>query len=95
MLEALKKLQWTILGHDLLCARVQIDILARSPTRVLTIVEVKSQTARRLGHLTRGQFLRLQRASEFLAQCEPVQIQLALCESNRVLLIPVDGLTHF
>lgn len=79
--------------HDLRCVRVQVDVLARDPRGLLTIVEVKSQTASGMAHLSRAQARRLERVSRAFAEFEPVQILLAFVSDGKVLLLPVDGLT--
>lgn len=84
---------WEILGHDVTCARVQIDILARSPAGVLTIFEVKTQSQQRLARLSLKQYLRLSRAASMLAQCEPVQLCLSTFGPEGIRCLPVDGLT--
>ena len=76
---------------DLKIARVQVDILARDPQGLLTIVEVKSQS--HLAHLPRSQFLRLKRASLVLAGYEPVQMRLILAGLKEFIVLPVDSLT--
>lgn len=87
----LEKRGWKILAHDVEIAHVQIDILARNPQGVLTIVEVKSQS--HMAHISRGQYLRLRRVGAYLSGYEPVQMELALMSLRELTLLPVDGLT--
>jgi Holliday junction resolvase-like predicted endonuclease len=87
----LEKRGWTILGHDVHVAHVQVDILARDPSGLLSIIEVKSQS--RMAHLSRSQRTRLLRACSVLAEFERVQLVLALMSLRDLVLLPVDGLT--
>jgi Holliday junction resolvase-like predicted endonuclease len=72
---------------------VQIDLIARDPRGVLVLLEVKTQGRARLAHISRPQFRRLLRTCAFLSHWEPVELQLALVEGTKVLLLPVDALT--
>lgn len=76
-------------------AGVQVDLLARDPKNVLTIVEVKLKSA--LTHLSYGQRRRLFRAGQVLAGFEPVQLVLVQvseqASAQELILIPVDALT--
>ncbi|MBX3022514.1 MAG: YraN family protein [Bdellovibrionales bacterium] len=92
MCEYLQQQGWSEILHDVTCARVQLDIVARSPRGILTIVEVKMQSPRAIAFLSRTQNQRLLRAASVLAQCEPVQLVLALVESSRLRLLPVDAI---
>ena len=74
---------------------VQVDILARTPDGLLTIIEVKLQSRRNLARLPRAQLERLLRVADGLACLEPVELKLALVEGNKVRLLPVDALTDF
>lgn len=91
--EYLSALGWKVLYHNVQCLGVQVDILARTPKGLLTLVEVKSQSLSGHAHLPLRQHQRLQRVSEHLAEFEPVQLQVAYVEGPRVRLVPVDGLT--
>jgi Holliday junction resolvase-like predicted endonuclease len=84
---------WQIVEAGVEVAHVQVDILARDPQGVLTLIEVKS--ASHMAHLSAAQQRRLFRASSVLAGFEPVQLILALEDAGvgEVELLPVDGLT--
>jgi hypothetical protein len=83
--------RWRILAHDVRLAGVQVDLLARDPRGVLTIIEVKSQS--RLAHLSRGQWRRLMRVGVVLSGYEPVQLRLLIAGLHEMRLLPVDALT--
>lgn len=71
-----------------------MDLLARSPAGVVTIIEVKTARADHdLAHLPSRQARRLMRVAAYLAQRGPVQMLVAFAEEDRVRLVPVDGLT--
>lgn len=82
---------WRILHHDVRVAGVQVDLLARDPKGLLTIVEVKSQSF--LSHINWRQKRRLLNAGQVLAGVESVQLVLALVSGDDVLVLPVDALT--
>lgn len=82
---------WTEILHNQICYGVQLDIVARSPQGVLTILEVKMQTPSGLAHVTSRQRARLLKASAVLAQSEPVQLRLVLLSHARLLLLPLDS----
>jgi len=82
---------WQVLYHNVLVAHVQVDILARDPKGVLTLVEVKLLSS--MTHLSQRQKRRLFRAAHVLSGYEPVQLVLALVSGGNVRLLPVDGLT--
>ena len=82
---------WSEIHHNLICFHVQLDIIARSPAGVLTILEVKMQSPLRLAHVPFKQKERLFRAAEVLAQSEPVQIKLVLIEPSHVQILPVEA----
>jgi Holliday junction resolvase-like predicted endonuclease len=90
LLEFLANQGWRILFHDCECAHVQIDVIARDPNGILTIVEVKSQTTSGMAYLPRRQQRRLERAASVLAQWEPIEIVLALVEDDKIVLVPVS-----
>lgn len=74
---------------------VQVDLLARGPDGVLTVVEVKMQTP--FGHaaVAWSQQRRLLRVGQFLAEFEPVQMRVAFVQKQTVSLLPADALTGF
>lgn len=72
---------------------VQLDLLARDPSGLLYIIEVKAQSARGLAHLSYVQRARLIRICGFLAEFEPTELGLVLVEGQKVALLPVDALT--
>lgn len=65
----------------------------RSPQGVLNLVEVKSQGVTRRARLAPRQKARLMRVACFLSGWEPVELRLALWESQKLRLLPVDALT--
>lgn len=73
------------------CLHVQVDILARAPSGVLTLIEVKTSVPR----IARGQLARLRRVASFLAQFEPVEFRLALAGPGEVQLLAAEELTGF
>lgn len=79
---------WKLLFHDVEILGVQIDLLMRAPEGTLTILEVKSGSA--LARLAPAQKRRLIRISNFLAQWEPVDLQLAFVSRLNLRLLPVD-----
>ena len=82
-----------MLAHNCETAHVQVDILARDPSGVLSVVEVKSKS--QLAHISFGQRRRLFRAASVLSGFEPVQLVLALYRDGGLELLPVDGLTDY
>jgi Holliday junction resolvase-like predicted endonuclease len=87
---------WREIEHNVRCARVQIDIVARSPGGLLTLIEVKTGSpSGGFAHVSRTQMSRLARAAALLAESEPVEIRLAFVEGDKVHLLPADGLTDF
>src|SRR6185312_2867756 len=52
---------WTRLYHNVRVMRVQVDLLMRQPSGLLTLIEVKSQTRSCMAHVAWGQSRRLQR----------------------------------
>lgn len=91
----LEKRGWRDLRHDVRLFHVQVDILARSPLGVLSVIEVKMRTSSRVARLTARQALRLMRVTEALSLREPVELWLAFVEGKKVRLLPVDALTEF
>jgi Holliday junction resolvase-like predicted endonuclease len=91
----LKRQHWTEIYPDLKCANVQVDLVARSPEGVLTVVEVKTQSAWQVARLSRQQALRLFRVAQVLAQEEPTQVCVAFVENGEIELVEVDALTDF
>lgn len=87
----LERAGWSVVYHNISVARVQIDLLARSPQGVLTLVEVKMPSV--LRRLSVRQRQRLMRAAAVLAEFEPVEMCLASVRGGELELIPVDGLT--
>lgn len=87
--ERLKSSQWKILCHNVSVMHVQVDILARSPSGLLNLIEVKSNTD--VLHLSWSQRRRLFRAAAFLSSFEPVELQVAVIRRGHVTLLPVDG----
>jgi Holliday junction resolvase-like predicted endonuclease len=83
---------WTEIHHNLKCAHVQLDIVARSPAGTLTIVEVKMQSGWGMAHVPARQAERLLRAAAYLAQAEPVQILIAFTSASEIRLLPFDSL---
>jgi hypothetical protein len=87
------------LYHNVRIMHVQVDLVMRRPVKasapgLLTLVEVKSQNPRQMGHLSRSQKNRLFRVAQHLALWEPVELILALLEpSQKLQLLPVDALT--
>lgn len=71
---------------------MQLDIIARSPQGVLTILEVKTQSRFGHAHLPGPQRARLFRAAACLAQCEPIEVRLVLAGSSDIHLLPVDAI---
>jgi Holliday junction resolvase-like predicted endonuclease len=89
VLQFLKSSNWSEISHNLECAHVQIDLLARSPSGVLSLVEVKSDNG--VASLGWKQRARLERVAGVLAEYEPVQLVLALVgPRGDVLLLPVE-----
>ncbi len=86
----LNQLGWTEILYDVSCQHVQVDILARSPHGLLTIVEVKMQGHLQLAHLSPKQRRRLARVACFLSQFEPIEILIAFVEPARIELLPLD-----
>jgi Holliday junction resolvase-like predicted endonuclease len=84
---------WTALYHNASVFGVQIDLLCRSPEGVLTVVEVKQQTAQRLARISGPQRQRLLRICTFFSQWEQVEVKLALVEGAKVRVLPLDALT--
>ncbi len=80
---------WESLYHNVQIRDVQVDLLSRSPSGVLTLIEVKGQGVSGLAHLGHWQAVRLSRVCTFLAQWEPIDLQLALVSSTRITLVPV------
>jgi Holliday junction resolvase-like predicted endonuclease len=91
ILEILKARGWRELRHNVRIGRVQVDLIGRDPSGILTLVEVKMST--HYLYLTSGQQARLFRASDVLAEFEPVQMILATISGGHLRLLPVDGLT--
>jgi Holliday junction resolvase-like predicted endonuclease len=89
--EALARRGWRLIHHDVRVAGVQIDLLARDPKGLLTVVEVKSNSP--LVNLSWRQKRRLMCAAQVLAGREPVQLVFARVSGEDVLVLPVDGLT--
>lgn len=85
MCKALRLQGWTILYHNVKIWRTQVDIVARMPCGVLTLVEVKSQMPWNPGR----QLFRLNNVCTFLAEFEPVELRLAFVQDRRVTLLPV------
>lgn len=81
---------WKILFHDVRVWRTQVDLIGRSPSGVLVLVEVKSDSAGR-AYLSHSQKARLLRAAQLLAGYEPVELLLALVAGSAVEFVPVDG----
>lgn len=71
---------------------VQVDLLARDPLGVLTVVEVKYEGLYQ-AILSKAQRRRLFRVCAILAQFEPVHLVFARVRPEGVILTPVDGLT--
>jgi hypothetical protein len=91
ILELLRVRGWRELRHNLRVGGVQVDILGRQPSGVLTLVEVKMST--RYLFLSGSQRNRLFRAGTVLGAREPVELILATISQGRLYLLPVDGLT--
>lgn len=70
---------------------VQVDLIMRTPDRLLTLVEVKSGSE--LARLSPSQRRRLLRVTTFLAQFEAVELQIAFVNREKLQLVPVDALT--
>jgi Holliday junction resolvase-like predicted endonuclease len=85
---------WQVLFHDVRVWRTQVDLIARAPSGVLHLIEVKSQSHAGLAHLPETQKRRLLIAAHFLAGFEPVELILALV-GIEIELLPVDALTGF
>jgi Holliday junction resolvase-like predicted endonuclease len=90
---ALVSLGWIALYHNIEILGVQVDLLMRSPSGVLSVVEVKTQGRFGMAHLSPAQRRRLFRVVALLSGWEPVELQLALVSGAKVLVLPVDGLT--
>jgi Holliday junction resolvase-like predicted endonuclease len=87
---------WREIEHNMRCAHVQIDIVARSSEGLLTVIEVKTGSpSGGFAHVSRRQMSRLARVAALLAESEPVEIRLAFVEGDKVRLLPADGLTDF
>jgi Holliday junction resolvase-like predicted endonuclease len=82
---------WRILFHDVKVWRTQVDLIARSPNGVLTLIEVKSQSSTARAHLPHNQQRRLFNVAKLLAGYEPVELLLAFVQENHVEILPVDG----
>ena len=93
MAQHLEKLGWCVLYRGARIAGVQVDLLCRNPAGILTIIEVKGQSAGGLARISARQRHRLFRASGFLAEWEAVEMLLALVDGSKVGLLPVDALT--
>ena len=87
----LKTNGWKILFHDVKVWRTQVDLIARAPDGVLTVVEVKSQQPWMPG----PQLFRLKKICSFLAEFERVELCLAFVHKSSVTILPVDRLTEF
>jgi hypothetical protein len=68
-------------------AHVQVDILARSPDGVLTVVEVKMASA--LAGVSWRQRRRLARVALVLAEYGPVELMVALVSGDEVQVVPL------
>lgn len=88
---ALERRGWQVLHQDVQVAHVQVDILARDPRGVLTVVEVKTRS--RMAQISWRQRARLMRAGNVLAGSEPVQMVLVLVSNQDIEVLPVDALT--
>ena len=82
---------WKFLFHNVEVRGVQVDLLMRTPDGLLTLIEVK--TGGEAARLAWSQRRRLLRVTTFLAQFEPVELQLALVSRGNLRLVPVDALT--
>lgn len=99
----LQEKSWRVLEQNVECAHVQVDLLARDPRGILTVVEVKCDSVvwgfgtgkkeYREAIMTRSQLKRLKRVCAILAQFEPVQLLFARVRGRQVIWLPVDGLT--
>lgn len=91
--QELERLGWRCLFHDVQVVRVQIDLIARNPQGLLTLIEVKTQGSAQMAQISFKQMQRLLRTCTFLAQWEPLELRLALVQGTNVRLLPVDALT--
>ncbi len=89
----LQKLGWSLLAHDVRIFHIQVDLLMRQPSGLLTLIEVKTQTPSGVAHLNQKQFKRLMRVASFLAEFEPVEMRMAYVYEREIEILPVDGLT--
>lgn len=86
----LSKLGWKILFEDVKVWRTQVDLISRTPSGILALIEVKSESGQ--SHLSPLQKNRLFRIATLLAQHEPVELYLVLVgDLGEVLTVPVDG----
>ena len=70
--EYLKQKQWRVLYHDVQVMGVQVDVLARDPSGILHLIEVKAQRPDGLARLAHSQRRRLFRVCTFLSHWEPI-----------------------
>lgn len=82
---------WKFLFHNVEVRGVQVDLLMRDPSGLLTVIEVK--TGSEIARLAKNQRLRLLRVTTFLGQFEPVELQLVFVSRANLRLVPVDALT--
>lgn len=71
-------------------ARVEVDFLARDPSGLLHIIEVKSSGMLARGIVSHKQRERLFRVARVLAEKEPVELLvLVVSQGGRVLKLPL------
>jgi len=83
--EHLRSRGWLVLYHDVKVWRTQVDIVARAPDGVLTLIEVKSRLPWNPGR----QFFRLNKVCTFLAEFEPVEMRLAFVHAQGITILPL------
>jgi Holliday junction resolvase-like predicted endonuclease len=86
----LKSRNWSIESNRVRIAHVEVDFLARDPSGLLYIIEVKSAGALARGIVSYRQRRRLERVAQVLAQKEPVMLLALVVEkSGQVMTVPL------
>jgi hypothetical protein len=82
---------WLVESHRIRVVGVEVDFLARSPSGILHIIEVKSAGALDRGVLSQRQLMRLRNAASSLAQREPIGLLvLVVLGQDQILEIRPD-----
>lgn len=81
---------WSIEAHRVRIARVEVDLLARDPSGLLHIVEVKSDGSLPRGIVSQRQLQRLERVAKVIAEQEPIEmLVLVVTKTGQILKIPL------